>query len=826
MRAQSRVQFWGILILSFLFPLLSFATIQEMIDAAEDGDIILVEAGTYVENIDFGDKNLTLRSVSGPEVTIIDGNNNGSVVMLHGGQSENTVLDGFTITNGSGWHNGEEYVGGGVAIRFDSSPTLRNLIISDNHATGAGDPGGGGITIALNSNPYLENIVIRGNNSAWGGGVAVRESNPTFRNVDIYDNHASITGGGIYVGVESNPVFESVNVYSNTAVYYGGGAFIHDHSNPTFNKTTFTQNTSPSGGGGMILNHGSAVMVINSIFWGNLPDQLILNNDPAYQPDELMVAYSDIQDGEAGIDPGLGTIEWLAGNIESDPLLDGLCIEPESPCIDAGVAYFAYHGVTYVDMSEDEYYGLAPDMGSCETNFGPQIIMVPGDYATIQAAIDAATEADTVVVSAGTYVENIDFNGNDIKVRSESGPDVTIIDGDMNGSTVMFISEEGLGAVLDGFTITNGNGWWNGEERIGGGILVRDGSSPTLKNLVITGNVVDSGTDPIGGGICISMGSNPSLQNIVISNNDADWAGGIAIVYANPTLADIEIFGNQATTTAGGMFVGDLAHPSLERITVHNNYAAFYAGGIFLHNRANVTLDHFTVTNNSCGTSGGGLTVNHNSNPVITNSIFWGNWPDEILLYDDEEFDPNTITISYSDVQNGQWGIGLGNGTLNWDEASNIGAEFEDYPLFCDPESAVFTLAEYSPCAGSGLDGVNMGAWDVACSDPVALDPESDILPEVFGLHQNYPNPFNPSTTINYDLPVDGWVSLKIYDLSGREVNTLISSEKAAGYHSLEWNAVDAQGNSIESGIYLYQLNFRDANGSDTRSTRKFSLLK
>ncbi|MBP9192086.1 MAG: T9SS type A sorting domain-containing protein [Ignavibacteria bacterium] len=74
-------------------------------------------------------------------------------------------------------------------------------------------------------------------------------------------------------------------------------------------------------------------------------------------------------------------------------------------------------------------------------------------------------------------------------------------------------------------------------------------------------------------------------------------------------------------------------------------------------------------------------------------------------------------------------------------------------------------------------------------------------IPINFSLSQNYPNPFNPSTKINYDLPFDGKVTLKIFDISGREVSTLINEFKTAGYYTIDFKA-----DNLSSGIYLYKL--------------------
>jgi hypothetical protein len=89
-------------------------------------------------------------------------------------------------------------------------------------------------------------------------------------------------------------------------------------------------------------------------------------------------------------------------------------------------------------------------------------------------------------------------------------------------------------------------------------------------------------------------------------------------------------------------------------------------------------------------------------------------------------------------------------------------------------------------------------------------------IPATFSLSQNYPNPFNPSTTINYDLPYDGKVTLRILDISGREVSMIVNEFQPAGYYSLSFN-----GNNLSSGIYFYSLT---SNGLTI--TKKMLLVK
>jgi hypothetical protein len=85
-------------------------------------------------------------------------------------------------------------------------------------------------------------------------------------------------------------------------------------------------------------------------------------------------------------------------------------------------------------------------------------IRVPADHSTIQAAIGDASNGDEVEVAPGTYRERIDFKGKNIWVRSATGPETTILDGNFGGPVVTFANSEGAGAIIDGFTIQKGGG--------------------------------------------------------------------------------------------------------------------------------------------------------------------------------------------------------------------------------------------------------------------------------------------------------------------------------------------------------------------------------
>ena len=93
-------------------------------------------------------------------------------------------------------------------------------------------------------------------------------------------------------------------------------------------------------------------------------------------------------------------------------------------------------------------------------------------------------------------------------------------------------------------------------------------------------------------------------------------------------------------------------------------------------------------------------------------------------------------------------------------------------------------------------------------------------VPEKYDLSQNYPNPFNPSTKINYDLPTDGKVSIKLFDMSGKEVASLVNEVKTAGYHTVDFNA-----SNLSSGVYFYRISV-EANGINFTATKKMMLVK
>lgn len=154
-------------------------------------------------------------------------------------------------------------------------------------------------------------------------------------------------------------------------------------------------------------------------------------------------------------------------------------------------------------------------------------------------------------------------------------------------------------------------------------------------------------------------------------------------------------------------------------------------------------------------------------------------------------------------------------------------------PLFVDAENRDFNLSGGSPAidAGTSLfiwegdtivnlpdttyegNAPDMGAFESPYTEGIE---EDQIIPEKFALHHPYPNPFNPTTTIEFSLPNSGLVSLNVYDILGRKVETILNQHMDAGTHKLQWDA-----SNVPTGIYFVSM----VSGNFTQ-TRKVMVLK
>ena len=117
-----------------------------------------------------------------------------------------------------------------------------------------------------------------------------------------------------------------------------------------------------------------------------------------------------------------------------------------------------------------------------------------------------------------------------------------------------------------------------------------------------------------------------------------------------------------------------------------------------------------------------------------------------------------------------------------------------------------------------GLPASRVACWH---ADPISTNDEINIISNLIDLSQNYPNPFNPSTTIRYEIKHPSKVTLKIYNLLGQEVRTLVNKQQSNGIHFVVWDGKNERGQMVGSGVYFYRLQ-----AGDFMKTRKMVLVK
>lgn len=350
-------------------------------------------------------------------------------------------------------------------------------------------------------------------------------------------------------------------------------------------------------------------------------------------------------------------------------------------------------------------------------------IHVPADHPTIQAAIVAAVDGDTVLVAPGTYVEELDYLGKAITVASEGGASATILS-NVN-SAVSFVNDEGPGSVLHGFTVTGNN---SSRAAIHG-----PGTSPRIVQCVIRGNLTsnalaagvvcdgtlidclieDNGNGNGTGGVAGEL----TLRRCVLRNNRG--YDGAAALFTGGRMEDCQVLDNTSAEGSGG---GAVAIKSPYPVMLENclftrnskstwsgMYSARGAALTVLTPSAAARLSNCTIVENRVDIPGvfgpdvGGL---HGA-AVLVNCIVRGN--------DGEEFDVLGTTGSYCNVEGGMAGAG----------------NFDTDPLFRNSVTGDYRLLPGSPCIDAGdptspldPDGTraDVGAFAFTHATVIALD--------------------------------------------------------------------------------------------------------
>jgi hypothetical protein len=481
-----------------------------------------------------------------------------------------------------------------------------------------------------------------------------------------------------------------------------------------------------------------------------------------------------------------------------------------------------------------------------------------GDFPTIQAAIDAALDDDIIELTEGVFIghgnRDVNYHGKALTVRSHSGnAERCIIDCEGSESDphtgFHFLSGEGPTAVLEGVTIAHG--WESPEFPSAGGILCRDGSSPVITACILSANhgsgvfcinhsspvitacAFSGNSANTGGGIMCMEGASPTISDCTFTGNVADWTGGGIWGSASmATVSDCEFSGNSACH-GGGLYFRSGSAPTLTDCLIFSNTATHSSGGIHWEHFCTATITRCTFAGNSAMRCGG-MNVSKFCGVLARNCTFWGNsatYVGVVCAGVESVLELENTIIAFS-TQGEAVGCNeadviltccdiFGNAGGDWVGfiAGQLGVDgnISEDPLFCDSEDWDFRLHEESPCAPFSPPNEEcdlIGSWPVGCG-PMTV-PDQQVACPRFHLASCAPNPLSVTTSIHYDMPRARWVTLQIFDVTGRRVCTLVDGLQSAGRHAAQWSRQNEAGERINSGLYFLQM--RAGNLADWRT--------
>jgi len=362
-------------------------------------------------------------------------------------------------------------------------------------------------------------------------------------------------------------------------------------------------------------------------------------------------------------------------------------------------------------------------------------------------------------------------------------------------------------------------------------------------NEIISNQVISKGKrsqDKIGGGgLWISEYSNSLIygnrfQDNRISSELENFGAGVVFYRMNVSnkFCSNHVVINSCSNKSygGGVCILKSSICAFNNIISHNRSS--FGGGMYLLGKYNrfqevtrLRIMNNTFVYNTAFSKGGGIYI-QNSDPVVFNSIVWHNSAREDPGIHIVKGRTDKTYIGYSDVQN-----------LRQDSNGNISED----PLFAN---SLFELSNESPCIGTGIDDLlvegrnyccpncclngnprplptgskpDMGAYEHELGDETTMLNYATCTESVeYTLKQNYPNPFNPKTNIQFSIPKTENVTLKIYNLVGQELTTLVSEKLKPGEYKYTWDA-----SQLASGMYFYKLETESYN-----STKKLILLR
>ncbi|MFC2088420.1 T9SS type A sorting domain-containing protein [Calditrichota bacterium] len=732
-------------------------SIQGGINMAINGDTVLVQPGTYYENINFNGKNIVVGSLtlttgdtSYISQTIIDANSRGSVVTF-GGEDSSAVLCGFTITNG------RSRIQGGGILCYNSMPTLAYLDISNNETHGFGPffpySYGGGIFL-FNSHLTILNSLISNNDAGgYGGGIYCDSSCLVLNNVIIKEDSAKGGdsfggyGGGIFLS-NSNAEFNNVFIKGNDGDD-GGGGILCINSNLDLLNVTISDNTGRNGGG------------IHCSRWDELQ---YIDSSKIYLSN--VTISNNYATGSYGHGFGGGIFSGSHTRLNFDPI--NRCNIYINHANSSGSDLFSVTD-TIISVIVDTFTVMNPTSSFAfpDSNFVFDILNAKVEQVSSDLYINpngndensGLSPADPlktitcalIKILADSLEPNTIYLANGVYSPSNSGEHYPLF----MLSYVSLVGESEQDVILDAESTSHA-------------ISMYHDKGVAINNLSIKGGV----TRESGAGIACYDYSTATISYVTITNNSCGYIGS-GYLY-----------------NGSGIDCYDHSNVTLSHVTITKNSGIEFVG-LDCRDYSRMTVINCTISGNYSG-----IHIANLSNIFMFNTICWNYEGPEIIG------GSSTATVSYSNIKGG------------WPGVLNINAD----PMFVDTANGDYSLQAGSPCINAGTafyqhcgdtllylnpwqyngSAPDMGAYEFG--PPLGIS-EEPTNPKVYTLKQNYPNPFNPSTTIEFSIPTTEFVTLKIYNLLGQEVTELVAKRLTTGNHKYTWDA-----SAFASGVYYYKV--------------------
>jgi len=753
----------------------AYTSIQTAIEAANNGDTVLVYPGRYYENIDYIGKSITVCSLEATtndstyiNSTIIDGNQNGSCVAFRNAE-QNATLRGFTITNGIGY------------------PIMDGL------------RRGGGILIYVVGQIGISNCIITNNRAAIGGGIFAINSSLSISGLHIYNNHAIAQGGGMALDGASTHyptiVFDPVNrcsIYSNYGMNPVDILVTDIRANLEINLDMFTISTPDRF---YVARHS------NIPLFNQYADTV--NIQRAYRTEvnhDLYVSPCG-NDSNSGLSPtqAMKSITKAIHKIAADSL---------------NVKTVHVLPGTYSEGVNDQ---ILPIPLKSNVN----IIGAGSDSTTISSNIDPFTSLTHFF--AGDRCTNILLKGFRI-ISGISEENCALAMGNLTRNT-------SLSDIVTGDMVVNERGavfvmLWEASSI--DSLIIRNITTPESAFQILTaysGSITNSVFENIHSNYTSPDTPGDDSWSITVVNI---WVED-SLTVENCVFRNISVQNNQCTfhisNTNNG--IENVVDVNINNCLFENIRSNAGAPIIFGNNSfGDYKVSNCTFYNNY----GLGGAVGTQGKVVMRNNIFYNpDTPHELFLYNAHpqnnivgnlDFDYNSIQGGSSSIYNPD-----SHNTLSYG-AHNLSSD----PMFAsttvsNPE--YLRLATGSPCINSGTPDISAlqllpydlaGNWrvwdgriDMGCyeygSVPWVTN-DDPIIPAVENVISatNYPNPFNPSTTIAFSLPKAGIATVEIYNLKGQKVRSLLNAKLPSGDHKAVWDGSNDNNQPVSSGIYFYRV--------------------